>query len=496
MAKVLLIYPVASLASPQMSPPLSILHVGESIRRFGHEVRYFDERWDPEPNMDWPDVVGVSSMTGHQLEGAIKYMKLAKAHGKKTVFGGIHPTSVPEQCIAEDYVDVIVVSEGELAMLDAIEAPINTIVDRRMLKEEDMVSPVSEHTLKYFEKPAETGDTILLTSRGCPFRCGFCYIQNFFGRSWQSVGLERWKKDILFLKEHVGMDKLEHGDDWPGKMNRILEIVKFLWDNDIEYRPSIRAHQIDDEAAKMMAEMGIKHVSIGMETGNARMLKLTKKDITKEHQTICAEALAKYGIWPLYYWITGFPTETIEEINETLDQAETIHNIHKRAGGNCTQNFYAYTALPGSPLYDLADKEMLPTTMEAWSKYSLNQTHDARANALYHIGGLRFHMGKGDKTDRNFPGLKRLLVAPFEASAYARWRFRYFDHYYEKAPFEMLLKWTTTNQMNELSNLGQPDQINSDDRVSTIRGFKGFVKSRIKEKLTKGSSPTRDDRCT
>ena len=468
MAKILLVYPVASVQSPQMSPPLPILHVGESIKQFGHEVRYFDERWDDEPDMDWPDVVGVSSMTGYQLKGAIKYMKLAKKHGKKTVFGGIHPTSVPEQCIVEDYVDVVVKSEGELAMLDAITAPVGSIVERRMVKTANMVSPVSEDTLRYFEKPAESGDTILLTSRGCLFRCGFCYIQQFFGRSWQTVDMERWKADILMLRDKVGMTKLEHGDDWPGKMKRILEIVKFLWDNGIEYRPSIRAHQIDDEAAKMMAEMGIKHISIGMETGSERMLKLTEKDIKKKHQVKCAEALAKNGIWPLYYWITGFPTETTEEVNETLDQAELLHNIHKKYGGNCTQNFYAYTALPGSPLYEHVDKSNLPQTMEEWSDYSLHQTYDKRASNLYHIGGLRFHMGKGDKTDRNFPGIKRLIIAPFEISAWLRWKFRWFGFYWEKKPLEWLLSWAGSSQMNELSDIGDVRTLNKDDRISTI----------------------------
>ena len=467
--KLLFIYPIASVQSPQMSPPLPVLHVGEAMRKHGHEIRYFDERWDPEPDMDWPDVVGISSMTGYQLKGSIRYMKLAKKHGKKTIFGGIHPTSVPEQCIIEDYVDVVVKSEGEVAMLEALEAPVNTIVDRKMLKTEDMVSPVSDHTIHYFEKSAESGDTILLTSRGCPFRCAFCYIQQFFERTWQSVDLDEWKADIIRLRDTVGMDKLEHGDDWPGKMSRILDLVRFLWDNGIEYRPSIRAHQIKDEDARQMAEMGIKHISIGMETGSERMLELTEKDITKEQQIECAEALANHGIWPLYYWITGFPTETTAEVNETLDQAELVHEIHKKAGGNCTQNFYAYTALPGSPLYDLVDKSKLPTTMEEWSDYSLHQTYDKRASNLYHIGGLRFHSGKGDKTDRNFPGVKRLLILPFEALALLRWKLRFFDFFFEKKIIERLLSWAGTSQMNELSDLGDINQINQDDRISTIK---------------------------
>jgi radical SAM superfamily enzyme YgiQ (UPF0313 family) len=247
---------------------------------------------------------------------------------------------------------------------------------------------------------------------------------------------------VLYLKEHAGVTKYEHGDDWIGKWPRAREIIRFLWDHGIEYRPSIRAHQITDDVAREMADMGIRHISVGMETASERMLKVTAKDITPAHQIECAEALAKHGIWPLYYWITGFPTETPEEINETLDQADRLYAIH---GGKLTQNFYAYTALPGSPLFDLVDQELLPKTMAEWSTYSLNQTLDERASNLYHIGGLHFHQGPGDKTDRNFPGALRALIAPYEAEATRRWRERDFTNFDDsKAAIERLLRDAST----------------------------------------------------
>jgi len=445
---VLLVYPIPSISSPQKSAPLSILHVGEALKQARargksdetYNVRYFDERYDEPPDLCWADVVGVSSMTGYQLKGAIRWLKAAKVVGKRTVLGGIHVTMQPEQCLAEDYVDSIVMSEGEWAMLDAIHGRHKTIA-KRPLMDGDHVSPVSPDTLIHFKRSARTGDTILLTSRGCPFRCGFCYIQAFFDRSWQSVDLERWKADVLYLRDNALVRKLEHGDDWIGKWERAREIIKFLWKNGIEYRPSIRAHQITDEVAREMATMGIRHISIGMETGSERILKLTQKDIELWHQERCAEALAKHGIWPLYYWITGFPTETPTEINQTLDQADKLNRIH---AGKVTQNFYAYTALPGSPLFDLVDKTKLPQSMEAWSSYSLNQTANERASNLYHIAGLNFHRGAGDKTARNFPGWRRLLIAPFEMLAYLRWRFRWFTHFgAEKRVIESLLRWAS-----------------------------------------------------
>lgn len=440
--KVLLVYPVPSISSPQKSPPLSILYVGEAIKQAkalgksdeDYQVQYFDERYDPLPDMDWPDVVGVSSMTGYQLKGAIRWLKEAKRHGKRTILGGIHVTMQPDQCLQEPFVDSIVMGEGEWAVLDAIGGE---RIARHPLAGEH-ISPVSPDTLIHFARSAKTGDTILLTSRGCRFRCGFCYIQKFFGRRWESVDLDRWKSDVLYLKKHAGVLRYEHGDDWIGKWERAREVIGFLHSNGIEYRPSIRAHQINDEVAREMADMGIKHVSIGMETASPRVLELVQKDITPDDQIRCAEALAKNGIWPLYYWIVGFPTETQKEIAETLDAADRMYKIHK---GKLTQNVYAYVALPGSPMFDLVDASKLPQSMEAWSNYSLNQTYNQQASNLYHIGGFYFHRGKGDKTDRNFPGWRRLLIAPFELLMILRWKLRYWQHFAtEKRIVEWLLK--------------------------------------------------------
>lgn len=447
--KVLLIYPDPSTTSPQKSPPLSILHVGEALKQAkargksdeNYEVRYFDERYETNPDLDWPDAVGISSMTGYQLKGAIHWLKEAKRHNKRTILGGIHVTMQPEQCLNEDFVDCIVTSEGEWAIIQALHGDYKGHYSGHL--EGQHVSPVSEETLPHFKRSASYGDTVLLSSRGCPFRCAFCYIQQFFERHWESVDLDRWKHDILYLRDNAGVRKLEHGDDWIGKWSRAKEIIKFLWENGIEYRPSIRAHQINDEVAKDMAEMGIKHLSIGMETASPRILKLYQKDITVEDQVRCAEALSKYGIWPLYYWIVGAPTETQAELNETLDMVDLMYKIHQ---GRLTQNIYAYVALPGSPLFDLVDKSTLPQSMEEWSDYSLNQTYDKQASSLYHIGGLTFHKGRGDKTDRNFPGLKRLLIAPFEISASLRWKYRYFNHFdFEKKAIEHLLNSAQSN---------------------------------------------------
>jgi len=181
--KIALIYPIPSVSSPQKSPPLSILHVGEELKQAKamgksdetYEVRYFDLRYDditPE-DFKYADVVGVSSMTGYQLKGSIWALKEAKRHGKRTILGGIHVSMQPEQCLAEDYVDSVVISEGEWGVLEAIHGGPKHRAHSHLAGTHEHVSPVSPDTLVHFRRSARTGDTVLMTSRGCPFRCGF-----------------------------------------------------------------------------------------------------------------------------------------------------------------------------------------------------------------------------------------------------------------------------------------------------------------------------------
>lgn len=210
--KVLLIYPDPSTTSPQKSPPLSILHVGEALKQAksrgksdeNYEVRYFDERYESNPDLDWPDVVGVSSMTGYQLKGAIHWLKEAKSHNKRTILGGIHVTMQPEQCLNEDFVDCIVTSEGEWAVIQALHGTYKGHYSGHL--EGQHVSPVSEETLPHFKRSASYGDTVLLSSRGCPFRCAFSICEDTI---IQTSSGNKFAKELVVGDIILGWDEKE-----------------------------------------------------------------------------------------------------------------------------------------------------------------------------------------------------------------------------------------------------------------------------------------------
>lgn len=442
MTNVLLVFPTPSVSSPQKGPPLSILHVGEALRRSDPDcsIRYHDQRYDGNtPDLDWADVVGVTAMVGGQLGRAIRFLKDAKAHGKRTIIGGVFATMQPEMCLAEDYIDCVVAGAGEPSMAEAVHGNTKQIIGYP-LRYADQVSPVCEHTRLHFERAIKTQNAMLMTSRGCAYRCGFCYNQKFYNRHWTSVDLERWKADVLFLKT-LGMNNIEAGDDWIGGWNRARRIVEFLTNNGINYVVGLRVHQINDEVAREMQALGVKRVIVGMESGSQRLLDLCQKDITLDDQIQCAESLARYHIHPQYTWIFGLPTETQAEFRMTLNQIDRIDKIHR---GDCTQPLFAYRPFPGSALWNLIDQTKLPQTISEWGTVDIGYSNDPKAAAIYHVTGLVHHRGKGDKTDKNFPGLKRLLIAPFEWLALLRWKLRYFQHYnLERKATERLLKWAS-----------------------------------------------------
>jgi anaerobic magnesium-protoporphyrin IX monomethyl ester cyclase len=442
MTNVLLIFPTPSVSSPQKGPPLSILHIGEALRQADNKyaIRYHDQRYDGDtPDLDWADVVGVTSMVGGQLGRAIQFLKNAKAYGKRTIIGGVFATMQAELCLAEDYIDCVVSGPGEASIVEAVESSGKQII-AHPLRYTDQVSPVNEHTQLHFERAIQKQSAMLMTSRGCLHHCSFCYNQSFYNRHWLSVDLERWKSDVLLLRS-LGMNNIEAGDDWIGGWNRAKQIVGFLTEHGINYVVGLRANQIDDDVAREMNELGARRAIIGMESGSQRLLDLCDKGITLSDQIQCAESLARYNIHPQYTWIFGLPTETPQEFRWTLDQIDRVDKIHH---GDCTQPLFAYRPFPGSALWDLVDKSKLPQTLDEWGAVDIGYSDNPLANAIYHVTGLVHHRGKGDKTAKNFPGLKRVLIAPFEWLALMRWKLRYFNHYrFERKAIERLLKWAS-----------------------------------------------------
>lgn len=439
--KVLLIYPMPTPESPQRTPPLSILYPGAYIARRGHSVRYFDERWDNdlESNLAWAEVVGVSAMSGYQLGRALAMLRQAHGAGKTTIIGGVHPTIAPEMCVSEPYIDYAVVGDGEETLFDLLQnigdsrdvlgvwSKAGFAGNRPTVPGDEIESPVDAQTLRYFALSSKTDDVMLPASRGCMGRCGFCYNSaKPDGGKWRPVPVHKWASDLDELRRAgIHISFMQIGDDWLGPRGRIAEVGQVLADRGIRWHLSIRANQMDDALAKTLETLHCEGVSIGAESGSNEILQLMRKGISVSDTIKAAETLSHYAIKPLYYFILGIPTETDAQMHETMDLADRLNVIHQ---GKCSIAFFGFDPLMGTDLYRLAERigYPVPRTLEECCTRERSNTHNARLNAIYYIAGLRFHRTKGDKTDRNFPGMRRLLILPFELLCLWRWKHRKF----------------------------------------------------------------------
>jgi radical SAM superfamily enzyme YgiQ (UPF0313 family) len=170
------------------------------------------------------------------------------------------------------------------------------------------------------KKPVDT----LFTSRGCPFRCGFCYNfrQKYRYRTAHDV------VDELTRIREQGIRDVEIADDtFTGHRGRALEIFdRILAEKlDISFRIKSRVDVFTDELANKARQAGVYLVAFGMESGSQRMLDAMNKKTTVEMNARAVRLTRKYRMLSHSSWIIGYPGETPETATETLDFIRKHH---------------------------------------------------------------------------------------------------------------------------------------------------------------------------
>lgn len=468
----LLAYPLPTKDSATKGPALSIFYPGAMLEQNGLNVEYFDERFDKFEKFlslvkEDPICVGISSMTGYQLKGSKKLFEIVKKINPNIyiIFGGVHPSILPEECIKESLIDFVVVGEGEKTLLELVTTLKNkgdlhkvdgiwwkesgNIVEnklREFMDPSEWPFPMTHKNRKYFKIAADRNELMYQTARGCPWNCSFCYNKQYNRGTWRQMPLDKFKNELgLFIKEFKFNTIYVNDDNLGSNKERIKIVAEFLHNSGLSWSTGIRCKDVNDDIAKILDENGCNELLLGAESGSDRVLKkVLNKGYPNGTEDIrnCARSLSKTKIYGRYNFMSGVPTESIEEIHQSMDLADWIHTVHI----NSIFCFDAYAPYPGSRMYKMALETYFdePENMEEWSKMSLSNETVPIAQNLYYLSGLRFRGKKGDITSRNFPGLKRFLILPFEISAHIRWRTRFLSFYsLEKAIIIRLFEWAS-----------------------------------------------------
>lgn len=376
----------------EVTLPLGILSVGSVLKKAGLKVKLMNVT---EKNIDKtareivdlnPDFVGISVMTGIQTKHSAELSKKIKEFKKDLpiVWGGIHPSLLPKQCLSEEYVDYIVIGEGETTVIEFVKQLMSSQrfneVDGLGYKqdgqiiinqEREFIKNLDEYRLdfslidlnRYLFKLKNSKRAIAYkASRGCSFNCAFCYNQVFNKNRWRAWSTNSVVEDVNFLKEKYGVDAIKFYDDnFFIDRQRALEILEKI---DIPAHTEIRIDMITDDLARRLKELKVSELLIGIESGSNRMLQLINKGYTVDKIKEGVKILAKHDLCATYSTIVGLPTETEEEFNKTLDLMSWVHSVHPRAGFTLG----AYLPYPGSLMYKFAIEKGFkpPQKTEDW----------------------------------------------------------------------------------------------------------------------------------
>jgi len=189
----------------------------------------------------------------------------------------------------------------------------------------------------------------IFTSRGCPFLCTYCH--DIFGKRFRFRSPENVAAEVKLLRD-MGVDELEIVDDIfnmnPPRMKAVCRAIE-PYKMHITFPNGLRFDILDEEGCEALTRAGTYAACVAIETITPRLQELIKKHlrVDRTHQAI--RWMAERGVLIRGFFMLGFPTETREEIQATIDYA--VKSDLAQA------YFFDVVPQPGTPLYDLAFEE-------------------------------------------------------------------------------------------------------------------------------------------
>jgi radical SAM superfamily enzyme YgiQ (UPF0313 family) len=380
-------------------PSLALAGLAAWVRQHGFPVQLIDlhveniypvdaadrvREFDPQivaltsKTLGWPAVIEIAQMVRQAAPKAI------------VVVGGPHMSIYARESLSWDCFDIAVVGDGEETFLDICERveagagvselqdipgtacraadgevlqhpprPVPKDINQYPMTAWDLI-PVRDYHCLTLLKPFAT----MVTTRGCPWHCGYCsqvYSEKLRFRSVELVvdemeHLERTYgvREIVFFDETftIGKKRMKH---FAEEVQRRGLKVKF----------NIRARvdTVDREVVRELKKAGLRSIHMGVEAGTDRVLKIMNKQITREQTEAAFRICREEGIDTRGYFMVGYYDATHDDVEDMIRFASGL--------GLDWASFSVATALPATDLYRIA-QERGYVDGDFWKQYTID----------------------------------------------------------------------------------------------------------------------------
>ena len=367
--------------------------VGETLRMLEHEQF---------------DAVGVSVMGGPHVAPAVAVSRAVRERFPRLpiIWGGYFPTLNTDAVLAAPYVDYAVRGQGERTLSELIASlggdgpelheiaglswkgirgvthnpgrPFSHSRPAALLPYDKLGDPRRYLARTYLGSRTVAHQAAL----GCRFRCTFCGVAAMFGGATALPPLERFERELGYLKHTVGADSVQYFDhnffDREDDMIPLLEIMARF---ELPWWCFARTDallNLSERAWKLVRKSRLRMAFMGAESPDRQMLKAIRKGTRPDQALAVAELCKRMGVIPELSFMVAPPENTEEETEHTFEFIRAL----KRVNPACEIVIYIYTPLPEHsrheqdrrrrPLPPLLDADgepvVFPATAEEWTQ--------------------------------------------------------------------------------------------------------------------------------
>jgi radical SAM superfamily enzyme YgiQ (UPF0313 family) len=371
---------IDSFVKENPMPPLGLMYLASFVERATeHEIRICDMNvGDPLLAILMrykPQVIGITTTT-LTLYDALQVAKTVKEVNRDiiTIMGGPHCGIYPQETASFSEIDYVIQGEGELPFLRVLNGIPSKIADVEIVEDLDTLPMPARHLIdihKYHSVLNKKPVTSILTSRGCPYQCQFCY-QPHYGKRWRARSAENVVEEMAQIAK-MGIGEIEIMDDtFTFNRDRVMEICDILihyganriWSVDWDIRT--RVDKVDLEMLQKMKLAGCKRINYGIESFNRETLKTLRKGFETYQIFEAIRWTKEVGIETQAYLMLGSPNETFPQMK---------HTIYCTNQTNPDYAYYSLTSpMPGTAMYEQGLKE--ERYLDYWREFALNPSPD------------------------------------------------------------------------------------------------------------------------